>query len=54
MIELWIVAFLAFVAISTTASYVYGFSRGQEFATNVVIDDLIAKGLLEVVDEEDE
>ena len=54
MIELWIVIFLVFVGIATTLSYAMGFNRGEQFATNFVIDDMIAKGILEVVDEEDE
>ena len=53
VIELWIVIFLIFVGISTTLSYSFGFNRGQEFATNFVIDDLIDKGILEVVEEDD-
>ena len=54
VIELWIVIFLIFVGISTTLSYAYGFNRGQEFATNFVIDDMIAKGILEVVEEDEQ
>jgi|SaaInlStandDraft_6_1057023.scaffolds.fasta_scaffold175428_2 hypothetical protein len=53
MIELWVVAFLVFIAISTTLSYVYGFTRGEEFATNLLIDDMIDQGILEVVDEDE-
>jgi hypothetical protein len=50
----WIIIFLGFITISTTISYVFGFTRGEESATNFLIDDMIDKGILEVVDEEDE
>ncbi len=54
MIELWTVIFLIFVALSTTVSYAVGYSRGREYGMNFVVDDMIDKGILEVVDEEDE
>lgn len=54
MFELTSVIFLIFVAISTTVSYAIGFNRGQEHGMNFVIDGMIEKGILEVVDEEDE
>lgn len=53
MIELWIVIFLVFIAISTTLSYAYGFSRGEEYGMSYVVDDMLEKGILEVVDEEE-
>jgi hypothetical protein len=53
MIDWWIVSFLMFTVISTTLSYVYGFSRGQEFGVNTTLDDLIDKGVLEVIEEDE-
>ena len=54
MIELWVVIFLVFICVATTFSYAYGFNRGQEHGMNFVVDDMIAKGILEVVDEDEQ
>jgi hypothetical protein len=48
------IIFLIFVAIATTLSYAYGFNRGEEFATNFLIDDMIEQGILEVVEEDEQ
>ena len=52
--ELQFIIFLIFVAVATTFSYAFGFNRGEEFATNFLIDDMIDKGILEVVEEDEQ
>ncbi len=54
MMELQFIIFLIFVAVATTFSYAFGFNRGEEFATNFIINDMIEQGVLEVVEEEEE
>jgi|SaaInlStandDraft_5_1057022.scaffolds.fasta_scaffold22109_3 hypothetical protein len=54
MMELQFIIFLIFVAVATTFSYAFGFNRGEEFATNFLIDDMIDKGILEVVEEDEQ
>jgi hypothetical protein len=53
MMEFQSIIFLIFVAIATTLSYALGFTRGQEHGMNFVVDDMIAKGILEVVEEDE-
>jgi len=54
MMEYQAIIFLIFVAIATTLSYALGFNRGEKSATNFIIDDMIDRGILEVVEEDEQ